>query len=121
MTLVQEWFTRSATAGRLFRVADFRKLRLWQDGHALAAEVERVLKGMQKASTRDLCDQLSRASRSVPANIAEGSAHESPHQFARYLQYALGSTSELEEHVQMARHQRHHPRGFRRFVEADNV
>ena len=84
-------------------MADFRKLRIWQAGHALAVEAERVVEGMRKPSTRDLCDQLARAAQSIPSNIAEESAHESPHQFARYLQYSLGSTSELEAHVQMAR------------------
>ena len=40
---------------------------------------------------------------SVPTNIVEGSAHESPREFARFLQYALASVSELEGHVQLAR------------------
>ena len=84
-------------------MADYRKLRIWQDGHALAVEAEKVVEEMRKDSTRDLCDQLSRAARSIPANIVEGSAHVSYYQYARYLQYSLGSTSELEEHVQTAR------------------
>jgi hypothetical protein len=33
----------------------------------------------------------------------EGSAHASPREFARFLQYALASVSELEGHVQLAR------------------
>jgi four helix bundle protein len=40
---------------------------------------------------------------SVPTNIVEGSAHASPREFARYLQYALASVSELEGHIQLAR------------------
>lgn len=40
---------------------------------------------------------------SVPTNIIEGNAHSSPHEFARFLQYALASVSELEGHVQLAR------------------
>ena len=40
---------------------------------------------------------------SVPTNIVEGSAHSSPHEFARFLQYALASVSELEGHIQLAR------------------
>jgi four helix bundle protein len=39
---------------------------------------------------------------SVPANIVEGSAHTSPREFARFLQYALASVSELEGHAQLA-------------------
>lgn len=40
---------------------------------------------------------------SVPANIVEGSAHTSPREFARFVQYALASVSELEGHLQLAR------------------
>jgi four helix bundle protein len=40
---------------------------------------------------------------SVPTNIVEGSAHSSPHEFARFVQYSLASVSELEGHVQLAR------------------
>ena len=40
---------------------------------------------------------------SVLTNIVEGSAHSSPHEFARFLQYALASVSELEGHSQLAR------------------
>ena len=40
---------------------------------------------------------------SVPANIVEGSAHSSPHEFARFLQYALASVSELEGHILLTR------------------
>jgi four helix bundle protein len=39
---------------------------------------------------------------SVPTNIVEGSAHESPREFARFLRYALASVSEVEGHVQLA-------------------
>jgi four helix bundle protein len=40
---------------------------------------------------------------SVPTNIVEGSAHSSPHEFARFVQYSLASVSELEGHIQLAR------------------
>ena len=46
---------------------------------------------------------MSRSAMSISANIAEGSGHESPREFARYLQYAIASTSETEAHIRMAR------------------
>lgn len=58
---------------------------------------------MHGARSASLRDQLIRAAMSVPTNIVEGSAHTSPREFARYLTYALGSVSELEGHVQLAR------------------
>lgn len=84
-------------------MADFRKLRVWQAAQALAIDSHRVAGRMCGPRTHALCDQLVRAAMSVPANIAEGSAHTSPREFARFLQYALASASELDGHVQLAR------------------
>jgi four helix bundle protein len=47
--------------------------------------------------------QIIRAAMSVPSNIVEGSAHENPHEFARFLRYSLASASELEGHAQLGR------------------
>jgi len=44
-----------------------------------------------------------RASMSVPANIVEGRGQKSERDFARFLGYALNSTSELEYHLVVAR------------------
>ena len=84
-------------------MADFRKLLVWQAAQALAIDTHRVAARMRGPRTRALCDQLSRAAMSVPANIVEGSAHTSPREFARFLQYSLASVSETEGHLQLAR------------------
>lgn len=57
---------------------------------------------MRGARSATLGDQLARAAMSVPTNIVEGSAHDSPREFARFLRYALASTSEVEGHLQLA-------------------
>ena len=84
-------------------MADFRKLRVWQAARELAIHADRVASRMRGVRSASLRDQLTRAAMSVPTNIVEGSAHESPREFARFLQYALASVSELEGHVQLAR------------------
>jgi four helix bundle protein len=84
-------------------VVDFRKLRVWQVAQELAIDVHRVTSRMRGVRSSALRDQLMRAAMSVPTNIVEGSAHASPREFARFLQYALASVSELEGHVQLAR------------------
>ncbi len=84
-------------------MADFRKLRVWQVAQEIAIDAHRVTARMRGLRTAALCDQLTRAAMSVPTNIVEGSAHASPREFARYLQYALASVSELEGHAQLAR------------------
>lgn len=40
---------------------------------------------------------------SIPANIAEGRRQKSEREFARFLSYALNSSSELEYHLIVAR------------------
>ncbi|MFL5572297.1 MAG: four helix bundle protein [Gemmatimonadaceae bacterium] len=85
------------------RVADFRKLRVWEAAQQLAIASERVAARMHGTRRATLRDQLLRAAMSVPTNIVEGSAHASPRQFARYLGYAIASVTELEGHVQLAR------------------
>jgi four helix bundle protein len=52
----------------------------------------------------DLANQLRRASKSVPANIAEGYAKKrSPKEFRSFLTNALGSATEVEVHLKIAR------------------
>lgn len=84
-------------------MADFRKLRVWQVAQEIAIDAHRVTARMRGAKSAALRDQLMRAAMSVPTNIVEGSAHASPREFARFLQYSLASVSELEGHVQLAR------------------
>jgi four helix bundle protein len=84
-------------------VADFRKLRVWHAAQTLAIDAHRISRRVRGANTIALRDQLTRAAMSVPANIVEGSAHTSPREFARFVQYALASASELEGHMQLAR------------------
>jgi four helix bundle protein len=43
-----------------------------------------------------LTNQIQRAAVSIPANIAEGCGKSGDTDFARYLQIAMGSASELE-------------------------
>jgi four helix bundle protein len=80
-------------------VSDFRKLRVWQKALALALSVDRVCKKIRGAQYASLRSQLIRAATSIPANIAEGRRHESEKEFARFLRYAVSSSSELESHL----------------------
>jgi four helix bundle protein len=80
-------------------VSDFRKLHVWQKALALSLAVDRVCKKIRGAQYASLRSQLFRAATSIPANIAEGRRQESEKEFARFLRYALNSSSELESHL----------------------
>jgi four helix bundle protein len=83
-------------------VSDFKKLKVWQKAHALSLCVDRITKGIRGARYASLRNQIFRAATSIPANIAEGRRQESEKEFARFLRYALNSSSELEYHLILA-------------------
>jgi four helix bundle protein len=84
-------------------VSDFKKLHVWQKAHALSLCVDRVSKQIRGGRYASLRSQIFRAATSIPANIAEGRRQESEKEFARFLRYALNSSSELEYHLILAR------------------
>lgn len=84
-------------------MGNFRKLRVWDIAQQIVIDADQATSKMRGARAASLRDQLMRAAMSVSTNIVERSSQRSPREFARYLGYAIGSVSELEGHVQMAR------------------
>ena len=84
-------------------MSDFKTLLVWQKAHALSLSVDRACKGIRTAMYTSLRNQLFRAAMSIPANIAEGSSQHTSKEFARFVQIALSSTSEVEHHLIVAR------------------
>jgi four helix bundle protein len=76
----------------------FRDLRVWHEAIALADDVDALARTFP-AQRANLADQLQRASRSVHANIAEGSGRKSGPEFARFLDYSRGSLREVESDI----------------------
>ncbi|MDD5289187.1 MAG: four helix bundle protein [Dehalococcoidales bacterium] len=81
---------------------DFRKLSVWEKAHLLTIDVYRLTSSFPNSELYGLTSQIRRACVSVPANIAEGCGREGENDFARFLQIALGSASELEYHLLLA-------------------
>lgn len=82
---------------------DFRKLIVWQKAHQLTLEVYKATATFPREELYGLTSQIRRASVSIPANIAEGCGRDSDAQLSRFLQIAMGSASELEYHLLLAR------------------
>src|SRR3990170_3468129 len=82
---------------------DFRSLQVWQRSHALVLEIYRVTREFPVDEAYGLRAQLRRAAASVPTNIAEGCGRGGDNDFARFVQIALGSASETEYHLLLAR------------------
>lgn len=78
---------------------DFRKLLVWEEAHQLTLAVYKSTKHFPNDELYGLRGQLRRAASSIPSNIAEGCGRGTDADFARFVQIALGSASELGYHL----------------------
>ena len=82
---------------------DFHELAVWQKAHALTLRVYESTSSFPRDEMFGLTSQARRAASSIGANIAEGCGRATDADFARFLQQAMGSASELEYHLLLAR------------------
>ena len=82
---------------------DFKKLIAWQKSHRLSLAIHAVASQSQLRISPGLRSQLLRSAAAVPANISEGSGARTEAEFARYLDIALKSAREVENHLINAR------------------
>ena len=80
---------------------DFRELKVWEKAHSLTLNVYKITKVFPKEELYGLTSQIRRSSSSIATNIAEGCGRNSAADFARFLQIAIGSASELEYQIQL--------------------
>ena len=81
---------------------DFKQLEVWAKAHQLTLAVYKATATFPSAELFGLTSQVRRACASIPANIAEGCGRGSNQDFARFLQMAMGSASEVEYHLLLA-------------------
>jgi four helix bundle protein len=84
-------------------VQDFRNLVVWQKSHELALGIYRLSRDFPREELYGLASQMRRAAVSIPSNIAEGCGRGSDPDFARFLVIAMGSSSELEYQLLLAK------------------
>jgi len=96
-------FQLSAVSFQQENMQGFRRLNVWEKAHGLTLEVYKVTARFPKEELYALTSQLKRAASSVAANIAEGCGRGSDADFGRFLTIAMGSASELEYQLLLAR------------------
>ncbi len=82
---------------------DFRELKVWEKAHQLTLAVYKATQTFPRDELYGLTSQIRRSCTSIPANIAEGCGRNGDAELARFLQIAMGSGSELEYHILLAR------------------
>lgn len=81
----------------------FRDLEVWKKAHQLTLDIYGASRSFPREELYGLTGQMRRSAASIPANIAEGCGRDGDLEFARFLGIAMGSASELEYHMLLAR------------------
>jgi four helix bundle protein len=82
---------------------NYEELEVWHKAHALTVQLYRETEGFPRAEMFGLTSQIRRAAGSIGANLAEGCGRWNEVELARYVQIAMGSASELQNHLRLAR------------------
>lgn len=86
-------------------IKSFLDLEVYQEAFQLSLEIEELLKSYPASEKFLLADQMKRAARSIPAQIAEGYARrESLKDFQRYIRDCIGETNEMMNHLLLSKH-----------------
>ena len=92
----------SATPARRF-IRSYEDLDVYQRAMEMLPVVHGLALTFPDYERYDLANQIRRASKSIPSNIAEGYAKKrSPKEFQAFLTNAMGSASEMEVHLKIA-------------------
>jgi four helix bundle protein len=82
---------------------DFRNLEVWKKSHDLTLAVYRATKSFPADERYGLTSQLRRGVASIPTNLAEGSGRGTDPDFGRFVQHAMGSSSQVEYEFLLAK------------------
>ena len=82
---------------------NFKQLLIWQKGFDIAVQSFKLIESFPREERFSLSNQITRASVSIPSNIAEGSSRSSEKDYNRFREHSLGSSYELETQLLIAR------------------
>lgn len=81
---------------------NFKQLKIWQQGFDIAVKTIQFASTLPNTEKFGLCSQMTRAAISIPSNVAEGSSRTSDKDYGRFIEFALGSSFELETQILIA-------------------
>jgi len=84
-------------------IKNFTDLTSWQEAHKLVLFIYSISKKFPKEEQFGLTSQLRRAAISITSNIAEGFSRNSFREKAQFYSVALGSLTEAENQLLLAR------------------
>lgn len=84
-------------------MGDFRKLKVWREAHRTVLSIYKVTGHFPRHEMYGMTSQMRRAGVSIASNIAEGYGRGGDRELLRYLRIALGSVSELEYQLLLAK------------------
>lgn len=82
---------------------DFKNLKVWRRAHELTLDIYATTRSFPPEEAFGLRMQMRRSAASIGLNIAEGCGRRGDAEFGRFLQIAMGSASELEYQVMLAK------------------
>ena len=85
-------------------IRSFKGLDIYRKSYQLAVEIHRETLRFPAKAGFDFLNQIQRASKSIPVNIAEGFGKRiSQKDFARFITIAIGSKDEMLVHLDFAK------------------
>ncbi len=82
--------------------AKFEDIKAWQEARELNKLIHQICERAHVQRDRRWIDQITSATNSIMANIAEGNDSKSDIEFAKFLGYAKRSASEVRSHLYYA-------------------
>jgi four helix bundle protein len=81
---------------------NFKNLEVWKNGIQIVKQVYKLSQSFPAEEKFGLISQITRASVSIPSNIAEGCSRNSEIEFKRFLEIAMGSLFEVQTQLIIA-------------------
>jgi four helix bundle protein len=79
----------------------YKDLAVWQKSMDMVRAIYTLTGALPQQELYGLSSQMRRSAVSVPSNIAEGQARNSPREFVHFLHIARGSLAELETQLRL--------------------